>query len=110
VFVRTRLLSSLLILFIAIPLQVRGDSGFRLLDGRLLQQGMNRIDVLTMIGQPLAKDIESYGVNIAPYYRGRTIETWSYILQGSIGGYYMVSITFKGGIVVNIRSKQRGRM
>ena len=39
-----------------------------------------------------------------------TIETWSYRLQGDIGGEYLVSLTLKAGKVVAINSKQLERI
>ena len=86
------------------------DNSFRTVDGRLLRTGMNRIEVLSLVGQPYSKDVESYGINIDEHSGGRTIETWSYVLQSTIGGWFLVSLTLEGGVVTAIWTKQEGRL
>lgn len=85
-------------------------SGFRLSDGKLLSCGMTRIEVLSLAGEPVAKDVETLGVDIGEPVKGTTVETWSYRLKGDIGGEYLVSLTIKGGKVTAINSKQQGRL
>lgn len=84
--------------------------GFRLSDGKLLSCGMTRIDVLSLAGEPVAKDIETLGVDVGEPVKGKTIETWSYRLKGDIGGEYLVSLTLTAGKVTAINSKQQGRL
>ncbi|SEH95242.1 Protein of unknown function [Rheinheimera pacifica] len=84
--------------------------GFRLSDGKLLSCGMTRIEVLSLAGEPLAKDVETLGVDIGEPVKGTTVETWSYRLKGDIGGEYLVSLTLRGGKVTAIDSKQQGRL
>ena len=84
--------------------------GFRLSDGKLLRCGMTRIDVLSLAGEPVAKDVETLGVDIGEPVKGTTVETWSYRLKGDIGGEYLVSLTLKGGKVSAIDSRQLNRI
>lgn len=84
--------------------------GFRLDDGKLLRCGMKRIDVIALAGEPVSKDVDTLGVDTGEPVKGETIETWSYRLQGDIGGEYMVSLTLKAGKVVAINSKQLERI
>ena len=84
--------------------------GFRLDDGKLLRCGMKRIDVIALAGEPVSKDVDTLGVDTGEPVKGETIETWSYRLQGDIGGEYMVSLTLKAGKVVAISSKQLERI
>lgn len=84
--------------------------GFRLDDGKLLRCGMKRIDVVALAGEPVSKDVDTLGVDTGEPVKGETIETWSYRLQGDIGGEYMVSLTLKAGKVVAISSKQLERI
>lgn len=87
-----------------------GACGFRLEDGKLLRCGMKRIEVLALVGEPIAKDVETLGVDTGEPVKGETIETWSYRLQGDIGGEYLVSLTLKAGKVAAISSKQSDRI
>lgn len=84
--------------------------GFRLDDGKLLRCGMKRIDVIALAGEPVSKDVDTLGVDTGEPVKGETIETWSYRLQGDIGGEYLVSLTLKAGKVVAISSKQLERI
>ncbi|MBZ9610684.1 hypothetical protein [Rheinheimera maricola] len=84
--------------------------GFRLNDGKLLKCGMTRIEVMAVAGEPLAKDIETTAVDSGEPVKGETIETWSYRLQGDIGGEYLVSVTLSAGKVSAIYRKQQGRI
>ncbi|WP_295507950.1 DUF2845 domain-containing protein [uncultured Pseudoalteromonas sp.] len=98
----------LLLCFLFCPLIVFAGSSFRLSDGDLVLKDMSKIEVLDKLGTPLLKDVQSLGIdtggNIKP---GQKVETWSYNLKGSIGGEYLVSITFEGDRVVDITSVQK---
>ena len=83
--------------------------GFRLQDGKLLTCGMSRIELLDRAGEPVSKDVEVHAVSIEPGQAGQRIETWSYILPGSIGGNYLVSITLVQGKITAIESRQQRR-
>ncbi|WP_027670204.1 hypothetical protein [Rheinheimera baltica] len=84
--------------------------GFRLSDGKLLKCGMSRIELISLAGEPLFKDIETLGVGSGKPVKGETIETWSYRLTGDIGGDYLLSIMLTGGKVSAIHRKQQGRI
>lgn len=84
--------------------------GFRLDDGKLLRCGMTRIEVMSLAGEPVSKDVDTLGVDTGEVGKGETVETWSYRLQGDIGGEYLVSLTLKAGKVTAISSKQRERI
>lgn len=82
-------------------------STFRLENGQLLRTGMSRGEVISLVGQPLSKDVESYGVNTGNVPEGEKVESWTYILEGAIGGKFLVTQTLEGGTVVKITSKQQ---
>ncbi len=98
----------LLLCCLLCPFISNAGNSFRLTDGDLVLKDMTKIEVLDKLGTPLLKDVQSLGIdtggNIKP---GQKIETWSYKLKGSIGGEYLVSITFKGDKVVDITSEQK---
>lgn len=83
--------------------------GFRLEDGHLLSCGMSRIELLDRAGEPISKDVEVHAVSIEPGQAGQRVETWSYILPGSIGGNYLVSITLVQGKITAIERQQQKR-
>ena len=101
---------SLLVIVFSFSLSSEAQESFRLSGGHLLKIGMTRIEVVSTVGEPLSKDIETHGISTEPAYTGKKIETWTYRLEGSIGGTYLVSLTLESGVVVAIYTKQQGRM
>ncbi len=88
---------------------VNAGQSFRLLDGDLVHTGMTKIEVLDKLGQPLMKDVETVGVDQGEGLKGKKVESWSYRLDGSIGGEYLVTVTFNGDKATSINSIQRNR-
>lgn len=84
--------------------------GFRLDSGKLLRCGMQRIDVIAVVGEPLSKNVEVLGIDSGEPVKGETTETWIYRLQADIGGQYLVSLTLQAGKVVAINRKQLERI
>ncbi len=82
---------------------------FRVAGGQLVRCGMSKIEVIDKMGQPQMRDTESLGVNAGFGRRGETVEVWSYLTRGDIGGKRYVSIYFSGNNVVDIKTKQQGR-
>ncbi|WP_158677934.1 DUF2845 domain-containing protein [Pseudoalteromonas sp. T1lg76] len=97
-----------LLLIFCSAMALAGQS-FRLADGDLVYTGMNKIEILDKLGEPLMKDVQSIGVDKGDGFAGKKTEIWSYRLRGDIGGEYLVSVTFKGDKVTSINSKQRNR-
>ena len=93
-----------------LPGQISMMPDARLDDGKLLRCGMKRVDVMAVAGEHLSKDIDTLGTDTGAPVKGETTETWSYRLQGDIGGEYLVSLTLKAGKVVAISSKQLERI
>lgn len=83
---------------------------FRLDNGKLLRCGMNRIELLSLAGEPLSKDIETLGVDTGEPVKGEILETWSYRLKGDMGGQFLVSVSLQAGKVTAITSKQQNRL
>ena len=94
-------------LFIAALLAVSASASadsLRLASGKLLETGMPRAQLLLRAGSPLDKSIERYGVNTAS-----NVETWTYIIEGSVGGPRLVEVELVGGVVTAITSTQVSR-
>ena len=91
-------------------LNANAGNSFRTQSGRLITLGMSRVEILDLIGEPLSQDTDTQGYSLGRYSSGSTIETWSYLISGSIGGEYYLTIILEDGFVVDIFSKQRGRI
>jgi hypothetical protein len=88
----------------------QAGNSFRLENGRLITTGMSSIEVLDLIGEPLTRDTRAQGLSLDQVFVGKTIETWSYLITGSIGGEYYLTLIIEDGIVAEVYSKQRGRL
>ncbi len=85
-------------------------NSFRLQNGRLITTGMSSLEILDLIGEPLTRETRAQGLSLDQVFVGKTIETWSYLIMGSIGGEYYLTLTMEDGIVAAVNSKQRDRL
>ncbi|WP_335918896.1 hypothetical protein [Shewanella algae] len=76
---------------------------FRLKDGKLLHCGMSRIKLLELAGSPMDKYTQTLGVDSGRATAGKTVEVWSYRLQG-------LTVTLSNDQVQNIVSEQQDRL
>lgn len=87
------------------------DGSFRLLNGKLIKDGISIGKLRSLAGKPLYHDVHSIavdngrGVNI-PIKR----ETLTFELKGSIGGLYIVTASLENGVVTSISSRQKDRI
>ncbi len=99
---------TLLLSLLLCPLITNAGSSFRLSNGDLVLKDMSKIEILDKLGAPILKDVQSLGIDTGGNVKvGKKVETWSYKLKGSIGGEYLVSITFQGDKVIDIASEQK---
>jgi len=105
-----RLLVILSVLMLTFSMSADAGKSFRTQSGRLITTGMSKVEVLDLIGEPLSRDVYTRGLSLDPISVGKTVETWSYLLSGSIGGEYYLTITLEDGYVIEVASKQRGRI
>ncbi len=82
---------------------------FRIKGGDLVRCGMTKMEVMDKVGQPDMRDRQSIGVNDGFGRGGRSVEAWSYIVRGDIGGQYYLTVMFSGNKVVDIESRQARR-
>lgn len=65
---------------------------------------MTTAQVLKLLGAPDNKFKPSDDIEID--FGGGSVDTWTYELPGSIGGPYLVEITFEGGNVREVEAEQ----
>jgi|GEM_PF-629574 len=108
---RLRTLSSFLSVGILVwSLNALAANSFRLHNGRLITTGMTQVEVLDLIGEPLSRDTHIQALSLDGVAAGKSVETWSYLLQGSIGGEFYLTLTLENGLVTMVHFKQRGRI
>jgi hypothetical protein len=77
------------------------DDSFRTAEGQIIEPGMTTAEVLETIGPP-GQDPDPSDIDIDI---GQSVETWTYVLQGSIGGPYLVRIELEGGEVRDVNAE-----
>lgn len=82
---------------------------FRISSGELIRCGMSKIEVMNHLGQPELTNTESLGVNDGFGQGGQTVESWSYVAVGDIGGEYYLTVRFAESKVIGIESEQVNR-
>ncbi|RUO49636.1 DUF2845 domain-containing protein [Pseudidiomarina donghaiensis] len=82
---------------------------FRISGGELIRCGMSKIEVMNHLGQPELTSTESLGVNDGFGHGGQTVESWSYVAVGDIGGEYYLTVRFAESKVIGIESEQVNR-
>ncbi len=80
----------------------QGADSFRLKNGKLLQNGMTKGEVLAKAGKP---ELKSTGHKT----RGSAgkKEVWTYYMNDTFGTPSIVSVTFQGDQVVKVEAKQK---
>lgn len=71
---------------------------FRTANGQIIERGMTTGEVLKLLGPP-GPDSDGSDINVDI---GQSVETWTYVLTGSIGGRYLVRIELEGGEVRDV--------
>jgi len=87
--------------------QLHANEYFDLADGRTLKNGMTRTEVISLIGKPTFREVESSALTVNHNLGASTVETWSYFLDKSVGGRHLVSITLEQGVVVGVNWQKR---
>lgn len=100
----------LVLSFSLLSLQSHADGSFRLKSGKLISSGKSKAEVYELAGPPLFKSRDNKALNSRYKDKQTRVEVLTYKLRGSIGGMYMVSVSFHKGRVVAVESKQVGRL
>ena len=98
-----------LILFSVTSSAIAAKCAFRISGGELIRCGMSKIEVMTKIGRPAMTSTESVGINAGFGRGGRSVEAWSYVTTGDIGGEYYLTVRFANNKVIEIESQQVNR-
>lgn len=95
---------------VAMACTAHASGSFRLENGKLIQEGKSKQEIIYIAGAPLYQEVETIavdeGVGGDPVKR----EILTYRLTGDIGGMYLVVVTVENNKVVSVDSKQEGRL
>lgn len=99
-----------LLVFVVCSLSVNAAEGFRLINGKLISTGKSKPEIYSIAGAPLYHEVETIAVDEGRGEDPIKRELLTYRLPGAIGGMYLVIVTVENNTVVDVASKQEGRL
>ncbi|WP_299595392.1 hypothetical protein [uncultured Microbulbifer sp.] len=95
--------------FLATAFAAQANS-FRLPNGKLIQEGKSKQEVIYIAGAPLYSELETIAVDDGSGGTPKKREILTYRLPSSLGGMSLVVVTIENNEVVAVESKQESRM
>ncbi|MCK7598806.1 hypothetical protein M0G74_16145 [Microbulbifer sp. CAU 1566] len=86
------------------------NGSFRLPNGKLIQEGKSKQEVIYIAGAPMYSEVETIAVDEGNGGTPIKREILSYRLPSSLGGMSLVVVTIENNKVVSVESKQESRM
>lgn len=81
---------------------------FRTTEGKVVAAGLSRAEVMALLGEPQSRHVETLGLSSGSEPgQGRTVETWTYFTEGSIGNDVLLTLTIESGEVTNVQVEKR---
>lgn len=88
----------------------QASGSFRLENGKLIQEGKTKQEVIYIAGAPLYSEVETIAVDDGSGGTPVKREVLTYRLAGSVGGMSLVVVTIENNEVVAVESKQESRL
>ncbi|TBW49367.1 hypothetical protein EZI54_19770 [Marinobacter halodurans] len=86
------------------------NDSFRLANGKLIQDGQSKQEVLYIAGDPVNQEVETIAVDDGAGGNPVKREILTYRLRSSLGGMSLVVVTIENNTVVAIESRQESRL
>ena len=106
---RSRKFALFTILLVA-AFSVHANGSFRLPNGKLIQEGKTKQEVIHIAGAPMYSEVETIAVDDGVGGKPVKREVLTYRLPSSLGGMSLVVVTVENNKVVSVESKQESRM
>ncbi|WP_160153149.1 hypothetical protein [Microbulbifer sp. ALW1] len=97
-------------ILVATAVSAFADGSFRLPNGKLIQEGKSKQEVIYMAGPPMYQEVETIAVDEGVGGNPVKREVLTYRLPSSVGGMSLVTVTIENNKVVSVASKQESRM
>ncbi|WP_078085928.1 hypothetical protein [Microbulbifer mangrovi] len=95
---------------IAMTFTAHASGSFRLQNGKLIQEGKSKQEIIYIAGAPLYQEVETIAIDEGLGGDPVKREVLTYRLPGDIGGMYLVVVTIENNKVVSVDSRQEGRL
>ncbi|ROU00706.1 hypothetical protein EB809_06200 [Marinobacter sp. R17] len=86
------------------------NDSFRLANGKLIQEGQSKQEILYIAGDPVNREVETIAVDDGAGGSPVKREILTYRLQSSLGGQSLVVITVENNTVVAVEATQENRL
>lgn len=94
----------------AVALSAHANGSFRLPNGKLIQEGKSKQEVLYLAGAPMYQEVETIAVDDGSGGTPIKREIMTYRLPSSLGGMSLVVITIENNKVVAVESKRENQI
>ncbi|MCQ3829167.1 hypothetical protein HXX02_06895 [Microbulbifer elongatus] len=98
------------IMLLVAAFAANASGSFRLPNGKLIQEGKSKQEVIYLAGAPLYSEVETIAVDEGNGGTPIKREILTYRLPSSLGGMSLVIVTVENNTVVAVESKQESRM
>lgn len=95
---------------LAAAFSVQANGSFRLPNGKLIQEGKSKQEIIYIAGTPMYSEVETIAVDEGGGGNPIKREILTYRLPSSLGGMSLVVVTVENNKVVSVESKQESRM
>lgn len=86
------------------------SGSFRLPNGKLIQEGKSKQEIIYIAGAPMYQEVETIAVDDGSGGDPIKREILTYRLPSSLGGMSLVVVTIENNVVVAVESKQESRI
>lgn len=95
---------------LAAACSAHANGSFRLPNGKLIQEGKSKQEIIYIAGAPMYSEVETIAVDEGDGGTPIKREILTYRLPSSLGGMSLVVVTIENNEVVAVESKQERRM
>ena len=95
---------------LAAAFSANADGSFRLQNGKLIQEGKSKQEIIYIAGAPMYSEVETIGIDDGSGGNPKKREILTYRLPAAIGGMSLVVVTIENNKVVSVESKPESRM
>lgn len=106
----TKMTVALCGLLLAATFSAHASGSFRLPNGKLIQTGASKQEVIAIAGAPIYAEVETVALDEGDGGNPVKREILTYRLRSSLGGMSLVVVTVENSKVVAVESKQESRL
>lgn len=95
---------------LAVAFSAQANGSFRLPNGKLIQEGKSKQEIIYIAGAPMYSEVQTIAVDEGNGGNPIKREILTYRLPSSLGGMSLVVVTIENNKVVGVESKPESRI